>query len=67
MIIKMKPLQKSIHMVLFVFNAYVVLNFKFMGEILWWEYSRFTTESFRYKSFSCAMKSIRCKVLKSFR
>ena len=67
MIIKMKPLQKLFHMVLFVLNAFVVLNFKSMGETLWCEYGRFTSKSFRYKSFSCAMKSIRCEVVKSFR
>ena len=55
------------HIVLFVLNEYVVLNFTSMGEILWWEYGRFTTKSFRYKSFSCAVKSIRCKDVKSFR
>ena len=50
MIIKMKPLQKSFHMVLFLLNEHVVLNFKSMGEIQRWEYN---VRSFRYKSFCC--------------
>ena len=32
MIIKMKPVQKSFHMILFALNEHVVLNFKSMGE-----------------------------------
>ena len=67
MIIKMKPVPKSFHMILFALNEHVVLNFKSMGEILRWEYGRFTTKSFRHKSFCCAVKSIRCKDVKSFR
>ena len=47
-IIKMRLLQKSFHMVLFVLNAYVVLNFKSMGEILWWEYGRFVSLQSRF-------------------
>ena len=67
MIITMKPVQKSFHMILFALNEHVVLNFKSMGEILWWEYGRFASKSFRHKSFSCAMRPICCKVVKSFR
>ena len=48
MIIKMKPVQKSFHMILFALNEHVVLNFKSMGEIPWWEYGRFASKSFRH-------------------
>ena len=47
-IIKMKPLQKLFHMVLFVSNKYVVLNFKPMGEILRWKYGRFVSLQSRF-------------------
>ena len=56
MIIKMKPLQKSFHMVLFVSNKYVVLNFKPMGEILWWEYGRFVSLQSRFATSRFAVQ-----------
>lgn len=65
-IIKMKPLQKSFHMVLFVLNKYVVLKFKPKY------YGGSMVVSFHYKVVSlqvvsCEVKSIRCKDVKSFR